>query len=125
MTITPGIPTAALLAQMLVHVAVAAQPASSLPVRGVSPEVFQAVSAFYTYDRDAPLHRWDDDLRAVEHGPANSRGGDGRHPGGCVQGTGLRAVAPQTFAGAIGDVPFLMQMGRTDNAYTETDARQL
>jgi dienelactone hydrolase len=34
-------------------------------------------------------------------------------------------IAPQTFAGAIRDTPFLMLMGRTDGFYSVSDAQQL
>lgn len=34
-------------------------------------------------------------------------------------------IAPQTYAGGIADVPFLMMMGREDPFYTETEAQAL
>ncbi len=34
-------------------------------------------------------------------------------------------IAPQTYAGAITDIPFLMMMGREDPFYTEDEARAL
>lgn len=54
------LPVTALAVQLLLVPGGAAQtpaaPGASLPVRAASPEVFHAVSQFYTYDREAPLH---------------------------------------------------------------------
>lgn len=46
-------------------------------------------------------------------------------PAGAFKDAAQVPVAPQTFAASIRDVPILMQMGRTDGFYSESDARQL